>query len=389
MKSRVCVVLLSLITSTVWADCGSFKADNPLQELFKQTNCLGYEDDPAGISQHVYETLPNIDVSQLQLRSSADIAELRKKTAILLDNIAVSLDGVPRTDQFSPLFETFSEQLTKDRQSVIDGGIHPAELWNQDDLEILEGRVSIPDAIGRTCENDDRGRLVDEPSCKSGFRQARELLRHAKLVHVVLIESDQHIPALSKAYDKLNEQWNYYFGKARSQYPWELWINSLRYDNKLVNKCKQEKESTLTGNDLWEFCRKHKDIRLSAPPNDQLILLHPTAAMEIGPNDPGDVATNTIGIVEILGYFRFGSPKKFPTKWPVGGSIISTVALDSNGERYGWGALLHLKESLSIGVAKGFVGNSDIRFLITVDIGKFWLRKKTEVQNKFKFLDLK
>ena len=134
------------------------------------------------------------------------VAKLRQKAAILLEEVAVSLGGVWQTDEFRPLFETFFKQLTKDRQSVKDGDIHRAEQWNQDNLKLLEDRVDIGGAVKSACEKGEGGILRDELSCISGFRQAQALLRHAKLVHRVLIRSDQHIPDLTESYTDLEEK---------------------------------------------------------------------------------------------------------------------------------------------------------------------------------------
>ena len=203
-------------------------------------------------------------------------------------------------------------------------------------------------------------------------------------------ENPNTIPDLTEAYVKLDKQWDYYFGNARSQYIWELKFNSWRYDKQLIQRCKDEKNSALEGWELQKFCKDRKDVKLSQPPIGQWILLHPTAALEyVGSDEAGNSSTGAVAIVEIFGYNRFASKNGSPKKWPVGGSLITTVSLDNNGDRFGYGAMLHLRNNLSIGVARrDFAGESEWTWILSADLGKLLTKTTEEAKEKLQFLDL-
>jgi hypothetical protein len=205
----------------------------------------------------------------------------------------------------------------------------------------------------------------------------------------VLFESNNHIPRLTAEYVKLDSQWDYYFTGARSQYIWELALNSRLYDKKLLSRCKKEKGSDLMNWELEKFCKDRSDVQLSTPPTEQWILLHPSAALEYtSADDGGNSSTRAVAIVEIIGYNKFAHKDGMPLKWPIGISVISTISLDNNGDRFGYGAMLHLKNNFSIGVARRkFGGKKETTWLLSADLGKLITKATAEAQEKFKFLD--
>ena len=110
MKRTILLVVLLIYVnlSTAFADCEPFTGDgNAVLALAKlyEDDCLGLERDTSTIAIEVGNRMSEIDVSEIDLRSSTDVEQVRMKTGALLDEIAASLAGVPRGPELASLFE--------------------------------------------------------------------------------------------------------------------------------------------------------------------------------------------------------------------------------------------------------------------------------------------
>lgn len=380
--TRILFVILVFTASAAYADCPAYSGHGSARDALRNLymgNCLGYENDTAAITRTIVAKLPTVDANKVALRSSDDISALEQKVAELIDEVEASLAGAPRDPSFSSMYANVTAQMNDDRNSVLNHQ-HPAAKWLPDDMKILADKVDIGGALDAACNSSVAG-ASGSANCILAFKSSEQLIRHGVLMQRLLFESNSHIPELATEYHKLDKQWDYYFGKARSQYIWEFTLNAYLYHHHLMSDC------TKTGK-AEDACTRSLDTALHAPPNGQWIVMHPSAAIEYTPHDDsGGTANHSVAIVELLGYNKFGGAGKFPLDWPIGGSIISTVSLDSNGSRFGWGAMLHVRNNLSVAVARRkFAGKTETTWLLSVDLMKLFLEKKADAQDKFKFL---
>ena len=129
-----------------------------------------------------------------------------------------------------------------------------------------------------------------------------------------------------------DKRWTAYFTGARSQMPWELWLNAYLY-----GRGKEDKYCEPGGG----FC--------SAPAN-QWILLHPTVAVEyIGDAAKGDRVQET-ALLEVLGYNRWSWGENAHMRHAWGASIVAAVSERSSVPEIGYGLMIHNRNTFSFGV---------------------------------------
>lgn len=199
--------------------------------------------------------------------------------------------------------------------------------------------------------------------CRRTLDSAGNLERYAAIVRRVLqLPVRATLDEIYKQVSALDDQWDYYFGQARSQYFWESMANNAIYDP--------------PGN------------RLAGPPDAQLILFHPTVAMEyVGSGPQNESAYDAVGIVELIGYnqwsYKAGS---FLKRWPLGISAVATYTPETTGDRVGYGAVIHIKQNLSIGATRRDTGDgTETTWLLSVDFMKLFLEKSAEEKEAFRF----
>ena len=162
----------------------------------------------------------------------------------------------------------------------------------------------------------------------------------------------------------IKRQWDHYFDHARSQYLWEIAINSRRFGA--------------------------SDDELAAPPRGQFILLHPNVAFEyLGSSAVHDQSYRAIPYLEIVGYnhLKYTNDPFLPmSDWPLGVSALVTYTPDNIGDRFGFGLMIHVKNDFSIGFARRQTGaGRDTTLLLSVDLMKAFLEKSQEVRTRFRF----
>ena len=159
--------------------------------------------------------------------------------------------------------------------------------------------------------------------------------------------------AIRKRLSQLDAEWNSYFFKTRSQYVWELALNSARF--------------------------KAKDDVFAEPPPDQIILAHPGVAFEyVGNGARHDKSYEPIVMAEVLGYNRFRWPKRsdgLPSALPpLGASIVATYSPDNVGKHVGFGVMMHLYNTYSFGVTRRDTGaGMDTTYLLSADLMRLFL----------------
>ena len=126
---------------------------------------------------------------------------------------------------------------------------------------------------------------------------------------------------------------------------------------------------------------------LARPPVGQLILLHPSAAMEyVSSNETVERAYNLVGIIDIVGYNRLRWKQDGPySKWPLGASVVATYVPATSGDDFGYGLMVHVKNMYSFGATRRDTGaGTDTTWLFSVDLARLFLDKSAEARKQFR-----
>jgi hypothetical protein len=353
------------------------------------TQCLGGSADLTKISKTVEAANSGYNVSQVNPKTREDVAVLQEVAAATIREIMASLRVVQQSASFEAPYARALREMAADAESIVRGEPHFATKWEYDNGLMLDDELDLTAYLGRACQ------VATSAVCIQGYEQAAGLVRHGALVAKVLKDSNVNIQDLTAAYKNLDKSWDYYFSEARSQYFWELGFNDRRFNIDLRNQCKKNLDpaTSLSSSELQEYCDKRWDVYLSTPPTGQVIFLHPNASVEyVDSDDSGQSATRAVAIVELIGYNKFARMKNGrwePMDWPIGGSIISTISLDGNGSQFGYGAMLHVKNNLSFGVARRkFSGAYETTWLMSVDLGALFLDVAADAKQKFRTLQV-
>ena len=198
--------------------------------------------------------------------------------------------------------------------------------------------------------------------CRASLESLIVLIRHIELVRQVLENPvREKLHAIHVELVKLDAEWDYYFDETKSQFWWEFMANNSIYD---------------PAGDL-----------LARPPVDQLILLHPNAAMEyVDGNASVEDAYNLVGIIDVIGYNRLRWKEDDPySEWPLGASIVATYVPATSGDDFGYGLMFHVKNKYSFGATRRDTGaGTDTTWLFSIDLTKLFLEKSAEAKKQFR-----
>lgn len=167
------------------------------------------------------------------------------------------------------------------------------------------------------------------------YTYAHKLLSDATAVHTL------------ETLEMLDNQWERFLEKSKSQTIWELWVNSEIF---------------------YEESGEHK---FKAPPSWQLVLLHPNIIIE-NVSDALDGEQLKEGLmVEVL-----GADWWVQDKWylPSGGAFIATYSDRAGVEDWGYGISVNFASKFTIGAADH---GGDIGYFVTVDLLKLLQDKKS------------
>jgi len=235
------------------------------------------------------------------------------------------------------------ERLRFDLQQAIqerlDGAVPGAQsrVLRPDHWRWEPGDRDVPPALGATgidvlamfrranCDADRRG-----ATCAATQRIVEGLLRAAMLAGRSFA-ADQAVElraAESRAAER-DARWRSYFADARSQYPWELYVNSLVY------------ESTLRSN-----------LGISGPPNWQWIVLHPDAGMQYVRSAAAGDRFKPALVLELIGYNRWswGGDHKPQNAW--GASLVRTYADTVSVPSGAWGVAVHYNNKYTLTLSR-------------------------------------
>jgi len=349
-----------------------------LDFIFNQ-GCLGGDRDDSSLTKAILKDLKKI---QDDARTLEELTAQRDQLLALLTRIEGSLSN-STPDQggtWRGYFGIALNELDKAKTEIQDfESIVRAQWWlRHQDHGFFESEatgaflVAYGDDLGQACPDS-----TFDAACRSAIESAMELTRHVNLVFQVLQNPVRgHLKQLHSAVAELDEEWDYYFYEARSQYWWEFLVNGSRYDP----KCQQDDPNCVVVDPNREF--------LARPPDGQLIVFHPRVAAEFVSGEGAANSTNNLAaIVELIGYNRLRWKSGAPySKWPLGASLVASWVPAAEGDDYGYGLMIHVKNNYSIGAVRRDTGHGDeTTWMLSVDLNKLFLEKSAQAQKLFRF----
>lgn len=320
--------------------------------------CFGRANDSSALTRKV---LTGIDAPAPPMRTTDEVLDVRNAATGWLSDIELSFDTISAGADatWMPLVALMRSRLSEARLQVkaLDATAQ-ATSWELGDLEYFDGALDLKAPIRQSCAT------PAAPACRAGVAMATEVVRHAELVHAVLnkVLAERRLVPLYNEVSALDQQWDQYFEKGRSQYIWELGLNSWLYRKTLARNA------------------------LAGPPDGQWILLHPGAAVEYAHGATTQSDLHAVAIVELVGYNRLWHQGSLLRDLPLGVSAITTVSLDGSGKRIGWGGMVHVRNRFSLGVARRDVGNGmETTWLMSTDLGALFLNANQRVRDQFRF----
>lgn len=293
-----------------------------------RSGCLGGASDDWPLASELDERLDPGDTE-----SAARLADAAVIATVKISDRAREAKNDPATPEIGDAFTKTALRLRELARILKRGGaddLDAASWRQQNDLSIhaLPSVTPRSTFIESPCESDGDG-------CRNALKDAMEFFRltHAaeRVIENVTTRGNELKLATRLARD--DERWDAYFTEARTQFPQELWLNSLLYS-------REKDEKYCDG--LGGFC---------TPPDSQWILMHPNVALEYIDDSPAGNRAEPAIVLELIGYNRWTwDGSKMDNA--IGGSIIA-VASDRAGEDdFGYGLMFHYDNKWSLGVTR-------------------------------------
>ena len=169
-------------------------------------------------------------------------------------------------------------------------------------------------------------------TCRAQFETVKEVLRATELVKLALdVYRRQIVEAHLKETAQRAQMWDHYFTGARSQYPWELWLNG-----RFMKDTRKEERGVKLG---------FRDV-----PNSQWLFLHPDVVFEYAPDEPEGNRFAGLAILDVVGLNRWKWNADGSMGFAVGASFIVSMGDHANMDDVGFGAMLHLANRWSVGM---------------------------------------
>lgn len=213
------------------------------------------------------------------------------------DEYLATLPGGPEVDQ---LRGTVQEAM-RERSAGVDSKLQRPAYWQWD---------GVQPTIGDTGVN---------PSSEGVVRAAKLAERAFAADQADAIQAADARAATRDA------RWRSYFAEARSQYPWELYVNSRRY------------EATVRGRS-----------GVSGPPDWQWIVLHPDVGMQYVRSAAAGDRFKPALVLELVGYNRWswGADHRPANAW--GASLVRSYADTASVPSGAWGIAVHRNNKYSL-----------------------------------------
>lgn len=330
------------------AHSDSTQSFNALNKLFI-AGCLGGVRDTWPLARAVPSTMQEVP-------KEPDLAKIRSTVIGELRAIREALEQEAELEGNSrDLLRGALQQAIMDFEDVppLTIGPHQPQYW-QYSPATGTAYVGI-DARQALAACEEPGKVAE---CTRSYVEAKILVRYATVTKRALsYVSARNIGNLAKEVALYDKRWGHYFNDARSQFFWELWLNGQLYG-----------------------ATQKDGGGLKSPPNYQVILLHPSVGLEFVDTRAGDRFREAI-VLEGIGYngWRWSDGDM---KFPLGISLIGIYGDRSSVPEFGWGALLHYNNNLSLGITRrgGHTGA-----VLSLDLAKLFLKQGEDNKYKFKY----
>jgi hypothetical protein len=307
------------------------------------TDCLGGAKDaePVAVSSRA--------LTAKALTADAPIAERRAAVSTALTLLAGYVRAQTSTAALAPL-AVVGDRLAQASLSLgtTSALVMPA-TWvvDQGGLGSVDAALPLPAALlDASCR-------TRTPVCETTFAGVAAVFRAVKLANLALARAESDtIRAFVAETARRKRSWDDYFDVAHSQYWWELQLNARR----LVDD-RNELEGVKQG--------------FRSPPTNQLILLHPSTALEWARREPNGSSYGAIVNVELLGgnWWRYDGDGSLGRSFGI--AAIVTARDRVNMRDFAWGASVMLNQRYTFGLT---TDGKHYAVMLTTDVAKLWNR---------------
>lgn len=335
-----------------------------------QNGCLGGELDANAFTlrvQRLFDTAGRIE-GQARRRQIKDVMlSVEEQRALILavlraaDDYLATLPSAASPADAAEVARMRAEvqAAIRDRGADLAPGegspVRPESFWTWDGPETGIAGIDVRAMFARA----DCGPGPRTAACARTQDAVEGLLRGAQLVRrsytPLAAEAIQSAAARAAARDA---RWRSYFADARSQYPWELFVNSWRYES-----------------------RVRRDRGLSGPPDWQWIVLHPDIAMQYVRDAAAGDRFRPALILELVGYnwWSWGADHRPQNAWGV--SLVRTYADTTSVPSSSWGVAVHRSNKYTLTVTRS-EGNTGV--LLSVDLAGAVTSASQEWKDRFR-----
>lgn len=170
---------------------------------------------------------------------------------------------------------------------------------------------------------------INTETCNNAIEITEIVLRSAYAIsHYASENAKDFINSLFEHAKVLENQWDYYLNDARTQTILELKLNSR----------------------VWRSRTKDHPAGFRSPPSGQIILLHPSAGLDILINNDGNEIVKPALFLEVIGYNRWSYKTDGSTGLAKGASLLVSYTGRTTTSDWGYGAMFHLQNRYSLGV---------------------------------------
>ncbi len=335
-------------SSSAWAQCTAqdlaFPKDAPAnQSLFvvllklETNDCLGGERDTTTIASDVGKAL------KVGLDDTTLFQPAARNALVAIDNHLQNT-----TTAASPAILREARQQVGLALSSLGSRASPTlpTAWQLDQGRIFVISQSLQAYVDGACTT------RDEP-CITAFDTTKEVLRVARLTRRALLTSETpFLWGILAENRKRERSWDDYFERARSQYIWELALNSWR---------------------LGDTRQKVDDVSVGfrEVPTSQITLLHPYVAMEYANAETEGNKFNGTALIDLVGYNRWSWKPDGSMGFAIGGSLILSASDHAATDDIALGAMLHVNHQWSVGLV---FGGDDPTVVVSADVAQLWTK---------------
>lgn len=276
---------------------------------------------------------------------STDVAASGEKLALKMDALIAQLKDATPEMLGNPKLDPFRNAQSQGwRYEQVSATLAEGDTPAAPDKEIPLGPI-----LDQAC-----AAPLDQQRCDSATRASGALVLGALLYEKMVkwfVQEDRE--SFVTYVGDTKTRWTAYFDKSRMQFPWELGINSWRFERELARRRAREEPG---------------GFGLSTPPDDQWIFLHPSVALRYGGGP--DRRLDQAVVIELAGYYSWDWSGT-SIKNLRGASLIATWANAGSEQRKGYGFMFHLPKNYSIGlVQERGGGQSKLGVIVSIDLGK-------------------